>query len=396
MKNILIDLISLQANFVGKYNGGGEYAKIVFDRLFEFGKGINIFGLINSKYPTNEFVEHYLSEYNLKCFDLKTDDLNNILIENRINTFYSPLPYKFKNIDNLNCRFLGTIHGLRELEDIDPLTELFYTNSLIKKIKALVKLWFPSIKLKRKIPYYESLIKHSNFEFVTVSNHTKYAIASYLNLTDYQKIKVFYSPDTTSSPQFNIENEVSNTIKNLRDDSYFLLVSGNRWIKNNARAILALDEIFSQLNGFIDKKAIVTGITDLDSPYLKKIKNPNRFIFLNYVSNAELNYLYKNSFCFIYPSLNEGFGYPPLEAMKYGKPVLSSPYTSITEICGDAPLYFNPLSMKEIKNRILMILDDELYTEKSESSLIQFKKIQKKQAQDLEKLVSFIIDNDAQ
>jgi glycosyltransferase involved in cell wall biosynthesis len=77
------------------------------------------------------------------------------------------------------------------------------------------------------------------------------------------------------------------------------------------------------------------------------------------VDELELELLYQNAYSFLYPTLNEGFGYPPLESMKYGTPVLCSAITSITELCGDAVLYFNPFSVDEIKNRILLVLFEE-------------------------------------
>ncbi|MDR5172640.1 glycosyltransferase family 4 protein [Methylobacillus flagellatus] len=61
-----------------------------------------------------------------------------------------------------------------------------------------------------------------------------------------------------------------------------------------------------------------------------------------YVSNEELHALYANALCFVFPSLYEGFGIPPLEAMSCGCPVLASNAASIPEVCGDAALYFSP------------------------------------------------------
>jgi glycosyltransferase involved in cell wall biosynthesis len=64
--------------------------------------------------------------------------------------------------------------------------------------------------------------------------------------------------------------------------------------------------------------------------------------FVGYVSDAELKALYENAGVFVYPSLYEGFGLPPLEAMACGCPVLASRAASMPEVCGDAALYFEP------------------------------------------------------
>jgi glycosyltransferase involved in cell wall biosynthesis len=91
--------------------------------------------------------------------------------------------------------------------------------------------------------------------------------------------------------------------------------------------------------------------------YLKCIKNKDKFIIEGYKDVEELEILYINAHLFLYPTLNEGFGYPPLEAMKYGTYVAVSAITSTTEVYGDAVLYFNPYDINEICNRILQSFD---------------------------------------
>ena len=75
---------------------------------------------------------------------------------------------------------------------------------------------------------------------------------------------------------------------------------------------------------------------------------------------------YKNASLFVYPSLYEGFGIPPLEAMSYGCPVVCSNTSSLPEVVGDAALLFNPNSVKSIRDNIICAL----YNEKVRSSLI--------------------------
>lgn len=61
--------------------------------------------------------------------------------------------------------------------------------------------------------------------------------------------------------------------------------------------------------------------------------------FLGYVSDSELKELYSKAACFVFPSKYEGFGIPPLEAMRCGCPVIASDSASLPEVCGDAALY---------------------------------------------------------
>ena len=87
-------------------------------------------------------------------------------------------------------------------------------------------------------------------------------------------------------------------------------------------------------------------------------------IFLNEVSDAELADLYHNASAFVFPSLSEGFGLPPLEAMSHGVPVLASNASCLLEILGDAALYFDPYKPEELANQASRILIDENLREK--------------------------------
>ncbi|MFQ5677076.1 MAG: glycosyltransferase family 4 protein, partial [bacterium] len=78
-------------------------------------------------------------------------------------------------------------------------------------------------------------------------------------------------------------------------------------------------------------------------------------IFTGFVEDEELVRLYKNAKLFLYPSLYEGFGIPPIEAMLCGCPVIVSNVSSMPEICGDAAFYVNPLDPNEIKDAVLEV-----------------------------------------
>lgn len=79
---------------------------------------------------------------------------------------------------------------------------------------------------------------------------------------------------------------------------------------------------------------------------------------VGYVSDPELRALYEHAACFVYPSLYEGFGLPPLEAMICGCPVVVARAGSLPEVCGDAVLYCDPKNPNEIAQQIRLLLDD--------------------------------------
>lgn len=84
-----------------------------------------------------------------------------------------------------------------------------------------------------------------------------------------------------------------------------------------------------------------------------------RIITTGAISDGELSALYRNAHAFVFPSLYEGFGIPPLEAMSLDCPVVAAQTASIPEICGDAALYFDPLNIPAITCALERILTDD-------------------------------------
>jgi len=76
------------------------------------------------------------------------------------------------------------------------------------------------------------------------------------------------------------------------------------------------------------------------------------------VDQAQLEAWYRNAVAFVFPSLTEGFGYPPLEAMQRGVPVIASRAGSLPEVLGDAAAYFAPTDPDELVSRISEVVDD--------------------------------------
>jgi glycosyltransferase involved in cell wall biosynthesis len=81
--------------------------------------------------------------------------------------------------------------------------------------------------------------------------------------------------------------------------------------------------------------------------------------FLGRISDEELIDYYHNALFFLYPSLYEGFGIPPLEAMANGCPVLVSDIAPFREILGDSVLYCNPLDIQSIADGIKTLIENE-------------------------------------
>ena len=136
---------------------------------------------------------------------------------------------------------------------------------------------------------------------------------------------------------------------------------------------------------------VITGVTK-PKAYLKRLRHKDFFIFLGYVENRELEFLHQNAYAFIFPSLNEGFGYPPVQSMRYGVPVAASGTTSIPEICGDAALFFDPYSVSEIKNRLIQLLSENIYSDYAKRAKSHYLLIHNRQETDLQKAIDFILN----
>jgi glycosyltransferase involved in cell wall biosynthesis len=121
-----------------------------------------------------------------------------------------------------------------------------------------------------------------------------------------------------------------------------------------------------------------------------------RHLFLTNVDELTLASLYRHAFVLIYPSLNEGFGYPPLESMSYATPVIAGASTSIPEICGDAAIYASPSSTSEMQARLLWLLqDDHAWQRYAERGRHRFEQVAGEQQKALADLCELLVNPDA-
>lgn len=375
---LLFDLKAAQGNISGKRHGGGKYTEIVFKRIVERGLPISCF--YDSNMWLNPEIESIVKIHGIDLYDIKDRSIDGLMEEYHFDRVYSALPINVYGV--LKGEVYGTIHGLREFET--PVDSFFlrYKNQYWKDIiRFFLQKYIPIIGYWWDWKRDRNYLNKKNFHFCTVSNHSACSFRSYFPEVKDREIRFFYSPSTSSKIEID---------KRVFQEKYFLLVSANRWEKNNLRAIMGLDRLFSM--GYLDDFSVkVTGVKSSDH-FRYKLVNKDRFEFLGYVEDDVLEQLYHDAYCFIYPSLNEGFGYPPLEAMRYGIPVIASPFSSIPEVCEGAVLYANPLSVEEIMARILYVTNQDVYNSLSSLSQKQYIKISEKQKADLDSLIDYIYD----
>ena len=377
---IVYDLTALQPHGNVMNHGGGTYAKYVLNRMLE--RNIVFVTIYDSARCLDEEVKTKLLSRNIELIDLQQNEGISVL-----NKYpFSPLIFSIlPNSKMFIYPTVGTIHDCRTLELPNDWFEFKYPFHLKKLFTKLYRQIFPDLYYKRKLNQLSDFLKNPNFYPVTISAYTKYSLYIHFNESRFLSIPIYTTP-------FTIEAKSINTKEKER---FFLLVSGERWLKNNLRAIIALDNLFSS-KYLLDYKVVITGAKS-SRIYKYRIKNLDKFVFKGYVSTTDLSVLYQKSYCFIFPSLNEGFEIPPLEAMFYETPVLASFLSAITEVCQNAAIYFNPYDIKDIMAKIVMITsDNELYNTQIAIGKKHVEDTMRKAASDIDKYIDYVVSKDAE
>ncbi len=296
MKEILIDLYKIK----NQYSGLGQYS-------LNFAKEL-------IKYPIEDIKINFLIPKNTKIkFDPNINTIHgsilnrffpntnkNYVIWHSLNQFPSFLPSK-------KAKYILTIHDL---------------NFLIEK------------KSKKKNKYLKNLQKNIDRAdyIVTISNYTKTVLEENINLKG-KKIKVIYNGISLVKPKHIVKP------KFIGNKKFFFSISlFSR--KKNFHVLLYMMKYFD------DFQLIIAG--DNNTKYGKeiieqiaKLKLNHKVILPGIISDSDKYWLYENCEAFLFPSIAEGFGMPVVEAMKLGKPVFLSKYTSLAEIGGDLSFYFD-------------------------------------------------------
>jgi glycosyltransferase involved in cell wall biosynthesis len=152
----------------------------------------------------------------------------------------------------------------------------------------------------------------------------------------------------------------------------YLLYVGNRKPHKNIDRLL---KAFAQSKLSDDLKLVMSGEPDIDTATLiKELKLEDRVVFVGLIDDDKLPEFYRGAVAFIFPSLYEGFGLPPLEAMACGTPVLTSNVTSIPEVVGDAALMVDPYDVEAIASGIKRLVEDsQLRKELSQKGIARAK-----------------------
>jgi len=195
---------------------------------------------------------------------------------------------------------------------------------------------------------------------LTVSEASKRDILHLFNVRP-EKIVVVYNAIDSHFANTPSEEAVTRVRERYQLDHKFVLYVGNiKPHKNLVRLIEAFDEL--RRGDLEDLKLLIIGDQISRLPALRRAVHRHKLHkqvrFLGYVGDDQLAILYRLASVFVFPSLYEGFGLPPLEAMASGTPVVTSNVSSLPEVVGDAAVLVNPYDVDAIVDGLRRVLTD--------------------------------------
>ena len=202
---------------------------------------------------------------------------------------------------------------------------------------------------------------------IAVSNSTKNDILKFYPEIKAEKISVVYHGFDKGLFRQESAQEESDLLKsyNLTDKNYLLYVGAIQPRKNLEVLIEAFEKIKEKNPNM---KLVIAGAPAWKSDNIIKKINNSKFkddiIITGNLSFKETSVFYRKAKMFIFPSLYEGFGIPVLEAMASGIPVICAKNSSLTEVGGDAVLYFETKNSQDLADCINKIVNEEEFNER--------------------------------
>jgi glycosyltransferase involved in cell wall biosynthesis len=193
-----------------------------------------------------------------------------------------------------------------------------------------------------------------------VSEASKRDIIHFFNVKP-EKIVVVYNAIEESVAATPSDEAIARVKERYQLNHPFVLYVGN--IKPH-KNLVRLIEAFAELRhrGFDELKLLIIGDEISKLPALRRAVHSHKLHkhvrFLGYLQDETLACLYRLASVFVFPSLYEGFGLPPLEAMASGTPVVTSNVSSLPEVTGDAAVLVDPYSVESIVEGIERVLTD--------------------------------------
>jgi glycosyltransferase involved in cell wall biosynthesis len=243
---------------------------------------------------------------------------------------------------------------------VSPFTPCPY----VVTIHDCIHLRFPQYLPGRRARIYASVMMRSAARrarrVLTVSQASKDDIQHFLGVPE-AKVEVIYNAIDAAIAQPPTEDDITRVCQRFQLTSPFILYAGNIKPHKNVDRLI---EAYSVLRrrGYEQVKLLIIGDEISKYPNLRRMVHRfqlhQHVRFFGFVPEATLAVLYRRAAMFVFPSLCEGFGLPPLEAMAAGAPVITSRISSLPEVVGDAALLVDPMDAGAIADAMARLLDD--------------------------------------
>ena len=245
---------------------------------------------------------------------------------------------------------------------------LFCTTPAVVTIHDCIHLLFPQYLPNRYAWRYAhymmgSAVRRAAVVF-TVSEASRRDILHFFPRTDPEKVQVVpntLDPEVLEDPG---AEEMERVRERYQIRGRFLLYAGNITPHKNLERLITAFSLLRRRGGHDDVRLVIVGSAE-ENKYaalrrtaeITGVRNEVRFF--GFVPDRTLSALYRLASVFAFPSLYEGFGLPPLEAMACGTPVVTSKLSSLPEVVGDAAVFVDPWSVEDIASGLGRALSDE-------------------------------------
>ena len=268
---------------------------------------------------------------------------------------------KFKNVDYeiLPTKLLRYLPFTKQLPSKSIFHSSYYRVSLQKDVVNITTVhdftyeYFKSGLPRRVHSWQKSMAIKKSDGIICVSENTKNDLLNLYPDINHKLIRVIYNGVSEDFyPDIKATDSLEKLFPDLVNKKYLLFIGDRSAYKN-------FDVVVEVLKGLKDFCLVIVGGGGLNPKELGFISLiETRVYHFQGIDSQSLNVLYNNAFCLAYPSSYEGFGIPVLEAMRAGCPVISTQFSSLPEVAGEAALLIDSINADKIIEKVVELEDE--------------------------------------
>jgi glycosyltransferase involved in cell wall biosynthesis len=347
---VAVDLTPLRPE--GK-NGGVKVLIITLLQQFQQLEPSYKFILITAPWNHQELTQY--ESKNVKCLlindlteEIKTAKptlIKKIVkkVVNQLKKIYKPRKYLLtkNNVDLLFCPFSATTYAEKNIPTISIIHDLQHLD---------YPFLFSDEERNNRNNFLNDLLNQAD-KIICVSEFTRQSMIKYFQISPSKLVVI---PNSIHGRLAKLEEKkVSEYLDKFGiNKREYLFYPANYWQHKNHRMLLTAYNLYCQKFSRPTLDLVFTGSLKEEENQLQKAVEimglQGQVHFLGYLSEEELTAVWQGCKGLIYPSLYEGFGIPLLEAMSFGKPIISSNVCSLPEVGGDAVIYCDPRKPEEM------------------------------------------------